>query len=115
MPDKQMEQFGSRVKRISQTHRKLSDGYVTTVNHDGLIVAVPRRRRLRVPFAGIALVLIGIVAFKGIVHFELGAAGYDARVAQLAAGSTVERVGAWIMQADPLTLWVSEQARNLVQ
>ena len=65
--------------------------------------------------AGIALVLIGIVAFKGIVHFELGAAGYDARVAQLAAGSTVERVGAWIMQADPLTLWVSEQARNLVQ
>lgn len=115
MADKQMDQFGSRLKRIGQTHRKLSNGYVTTINHDGLIVAVPRRRRLRVPFAGIALVAIGLIAFKGIVYFQLGAPGYEARVAQLAAGSTVERAGAWIMQADPLTVWVSEQASSLVR
>lgn len=86
---------------------------MAAVGHDGLIVAKPRRRRLRVPLAGIALVAIGVIAFKGIVHSQLGPATYDARIAALAEGGQVERVGAWVMQADPLTLWVSAQARTL--
>ena len=110
----QYKTFGTRVKRIHRQHRKLSDGYVTSINHDGLIIATPRRRRMRVPFAGIALLAVGIIAFKGIVHAQLGPEVYDARIAALSEGSQVEKVGAWIMQADPLTVFVSEQMRNLV-
>lgn len=112
--DEQHREFGSRLKRIDRSHRKLADGYVTSVNHDGLIIAVPRRRRMRVPFAGIALVAVGVIAFKGVVLAQLGAEGYQARLDQLAAGSQVERIGAWVMQADPLTEWVAAQAMTVL-
>lgn len=111
--DQHQREFDTRLRRIDRRHRKLSGGFVAAVGHDGLIVAKPRRRRLRVPLAGIALVAIGVIAFKGIVHSQLGPATYDARIAALAEGGQVERVGAWVMQADPLTLWVSAQARTL--
>lgn len=104
----QYREFDTRLKRIDRRHRKMAQGYVSAVNHDGLLVAVPRRRRLRVPFAGIALVAVGIIVFKGVVHSQIGAADYETRVAGLATGSTLEQGAAWVMQADPLTLWVSE-------
>lgn len=112
--NEQYREFGSRLKRIDRRHRKLSDGYVTSVNHDGLIIAVPRRRRMRVPFAGIALLAVGVIAVKGIVHAQLGPEVYEARIAALSQGGQVERAGAWVMQADPVTLWVSDQARLLL-
>lgn len=112
--DQHQREFDTRLKRIDRKHRKLAGGFVSAVSHDGLIIAKPRRRRLRVPFAGLALVAVGIVAFKGIVHSQLGPTTYEARITALAEGSQVERVGAWVMQADPLTLWVSDQARTLL-
>ncbi len=105
----QFREFDSRLKRIDRRHRKIAQGYTAAVGRDGLLVAVPRRRRLRVPFAGIALVAVGIILFKGFVHAQLGAAGYDTRVANLSAGSSVEKAAGWVMQADPLTLWVSQK------
>lgn len=113
--DRHQQEFDTRLRRIDRKHRKLSGGFVAAVSHDGLIIAKPRRRRLRVPFAGLALVAVGVIAFKGIVHAQLGAATYDARIAALAEGSQVEKAGAWVMQADPLTLWVSAQARGLFE
>lgn len=112
--DRHQQEFDTRIRRIDRKHRKLAGGFVTAVSHDGLLIAKPRRRRLRVPFAGLALVAVGIVALKGIVHSQLGPTVYEARVAALAEGSQVERVGAWVMQADPLTLWVSGQATTLL-
>lgn len=112
--NEQYREFGTRLKKIDQRHRKLADGYVSAISQDGLIVAVPRRRRLRVPFAGLAMVALGIIAFKGIVHAHLGPTSYDARVERLAAGTGVEQAAAWIMQADPLTLWAADQVRALL-
>ena len=111
----QYREFASRLKRIGRRHRKLSDGYVTSVNHDGLIVAVPRRRRIRVPFAGIALLAAGVLALKGMVHAQLGPEVYEARIAGLAQGGRIERFGAWVMHPDPLTLRISEQAAALMR
>lgn len=113
--NEQYREFGTRLKRIDRQHRKLSGGFVTSVNHDGLIIAVPRRRRVRVPFAGIALLAVGVIAFKGVVLSQLGAETYEARLATLSQGSTVEQMGAWVMQADPLTRWVAAQASQIVQ
>lgn len=113
--NQQYRDFGARLKRIDRRHRKLSDGYVTSVNHDGLIIAVPRRRRIRVPFAGIALLAVGVLALKGIFYAQLGPEVYEARLAALAQGSQVERMGAWVMQPDPITLWIAAQAGALTR
>ena len=40
----QFEEFERRMRRINRRHTKLSHGYVTQVNDDGLVVAKPRRR-----------------------------------------------------------------------
>jgi hypothetical protein len=111
----QFREFDTRLKRIDRRHRKIAQGYAATVGRDGLLVAVPRRRRLRVPFAGIALVAVGIIAFKGLVLAQLGAAGYETRVANLATGSQIEQAGAWVMQADPMTVWVAGKIAFLLQ
>jgi hypothetical protein len=107
--DEQHRQFGSRVKRIDKRHRKLVGGYATNMTNDGLIIPVPQRRRMRVPFAGVALLAIGLIAIKGVAYSVIGSSVYDARISALANGTQIERVGAWVMQADPLTVWVSEQ------
>ncbi len=111
----QYRQFGARVKKIDRRHRKMSDGYAATMNSDGLLIAVPRRRRLRVPFAGIALLAVGIIAFKGVVLAQAGGAEYEARIDGLAQGTQVEKAAAWVMQADPLTRWVAQQASLLAR
>lgn len=111
----QYKEFDSRLKRIDRHHRKIAQGYTATMNRDGLLVAVPRRRRLKVPFAGIALLAVVVIAFKGVVHAQLGEAAYEARVETLSAGSQVEKFAGWVMQADPLTLWVSEKAAAVLQ
>lgn len=111
----QYREFGARLKKIDRRHRKLAEGYVASMSHDGLLIAVPRRRRLRVPFAGIALLAVGIIAFKGVVLAQVGDAGYQTRLDGLAQGTQVERAAAWVMQADPITQWVAQQAAVLTR
>lgn len=108
-------EFDTRVKRIDRRHRKMAQGYAATIGRDGLMKAVPQRRRIRVPFAGIALVAVGIIAFKGFVHAQLGPSSYETRVANLSSGTQIEKAGAWVMQADPLTLWVSEKVGGFLK
>lgn len=108
-------EFDTRLKRIDRRHRKVAKGYVATIGRDGLLTQSPRRRRLRVPFGGIAFIAVAIVAFKGIVHAQLGPTSYETRIASLANGSGIEKAGAWVMQADPLTIWVSEKFSTYVK
>lgn len=108
MGDAYQAQFEKRLRRINKRHRKLARGYVTSVNHDGLIIAKPQRHA-RFPWKGVALIFVALFVFKGFLHAQLGAATFDDRVGKLANGTTVEKAGAWVMQADPVTLWVSGQ------
>ncbi len=109
MADAQSRGFTERLRRIDRSHRKLSRGYEPSVNHDGLIVPVPRRRSVRIPYGGLALIVLAVLGFKGATHAVLGADAYDARIARLAEGSAVERAGAWMMQPDTATLGISAQ------
>lgn len=112
--DMHQKNFAIRLDRIDRRHRDVSDGYITSVNHDGLIIAVRRRRKVRVPYAGLALVALGIIAIKALAVVQMGEEGYAARIEGLASGSQIERVGAWVMQADPLTQWVATQFKLIV-
>lgn len=111
----QFEEFERRMRRISRRHSKLSHGYVTSVNDDGLVVAKPRRRGSRSTLRGVALIVIIIMLLKGVLHAQLGATAYDERIEKLAGGNPIEQAGAWVMVADPITLWLSANFVSLVR
>lgn len=111
----QFEEFERRMRRISRRHTKLSQGYVTSVNDDGLVVAKPRRRGSRSTLRGLALIFIVIMVFKGALHAQLGATAYDERIDKLAGGNLVEQAGSWVMVADPITIWISANFVSLVR
>lgn len=101
--------FDKRLKRIVRRHEKInSSGAVRTVNSDGLIVAKPRLYRPRFPLKGLLAVLFLGFLFKGFLFAYLGEDGYAERVASLQGGSTMEQVGAWVMQPDPVTIFAAQ-------
>lgn len=109
MPDAQMQDFDNRLRRIDRRHRSLSRGFVLSVGKDGLIVARPSRDGLRFPWRGLLLVLVLMMAFKAVLYAQIGPADYAQRVERLASGTLAEQVGAFVLHADPVTLWVAEK------
>lgn len=109
MADAKQAQFGARLRKIDRTHRRLSKGYVTSINQDGLIIARPRRRVTATPLRGIFFALAILLAFKGFVYSQIGSSVYAERVDVLRGGTIVEQVGAYAMQADPVTKWIATQ------
>lgn len=97
------QQFGSRVKSLESKKVRLAQGYYTTIRADGLVVAHPARRGLRVPTKLLVGLVVLFVCFKGFVLAAIGPTTYDARLTTLAQGTIVEQAGAWVLQADPVT------------
>ena len=79
MADVRQMQFGHRLKRIDKAHRKLAHGYVTSVNHDGLIIARPARRSSGLPLRGLFMCLVVLMTFKGFVYAQIGGPAYSDR------------------------------------
>ncbi len=94
MGDPQIQSFDERLQKIDKRHRQLARGYVMSVNHDGLVIAEPKPQRRSFPWRGTLFILVGLMIFKGFLHFQIGAAAYDERVA-------------YAMTADPVTVWIS--------
>lgn len=108
MADANMHNFAERLSRINKHHAQIARGHVTTVNKDGLIVVKPRRQVHRFPWRGLMFTLALVMVFKGAIFMSLGQEAYDLRVENLRAGTFVEQMGAFVMQADPATIWISE-------
>ena len=115
MADAKQLQFGQRLRRIDRTKRTLAQGYVTTVNHDGLIIARPRRKTSHFPYRALFLGLLILLAFKGFLFANLGPEAYQDQVAILQSGTAIEKVGAYVMKADPVTIWLADQMATLMK
>ena len=109
MADAQLQKFGKRLNRKNRRHEKLAQGFVNVVSADGLLVAHPRRQQLKFPWRILAVVAALFFVFKGLLMVGLGEQEYTDRALSLQTGTPVEQVGGWIMQPDPLTLWVAKQ------
>ena len=110
MADANYVKFNKRLRDIDRKHRKMSRGYVQLVERDGLLVPVSRRPARRgFPFRGLLLILGGFLIFKAILLTHLGPITYGERVEKLAGGTALEQAGAWVMRADPITLWITQQ------
>ncbi len=115
MSASQFDEFDRRMRRISRRHSKLSHGYVTTVNSDGLVVAKPQRKGNGGTLRGLIVVIVVMMVFKAFLHAQLGDAAYQDRVDGLAAGSVFEQAGSWVMAADPVTEMLSTKISSLVR
>ncbi len=112
MADYYQQEFDQRLKRIDRKNRRLARGYVASVNADGLIVARPRAR-VSVPWRGLLFILVVLLGLKAAMFTAMGPADYTGTVERLRAGTVVEQVGAYIMAADPATVWIAEQFQKV--
>jgi len=101
--------FEKRLRKIVRSNNRMAtSGVVHKMKSDGLVVAKPRIYSPRFPWRGMVLLFAAMFVFKGYVHFALGAADYSQRIATLSEGSLFEKIGGLAMQADPITLTVSQ-------
>ena len=114
MADAHLQRFGKRLKGIEKRREKLAQGYVAVVNSDGLLVAHPRRTSLRFPWRAVAIVAVLFFRFKGFLMASLGKVEFADRAVSLQAGTPVEQVGGWVMQPDPVTIWIAEQFKTIL-
>ncbi|MCR8546690.1 hypothetical protein M4578_02525 [Salipiger sp. P9] len=107
--DSAIHDFDKRQRAVTAKHRKLAQGYTTKLNRNGTIEHKPIRRVRFLSMKGLLLAVAGVFAFKGYLLASLGTEGYAARIGHLSDGTAIERIGAWLMGADPATLWVALQ------
>ncbi|UWQ48880.1 hypothetical protein K3722_13465 [Leisingera caerulea] len=103
------DQFQARLKQINRKHEALSGGYSARLRADGLLVVNPRRVQSRISARTLIFFTAAFLLFKGFLMAALGFGSYDERVRRLADGSGLERAGAFIMQADPVSVFFAQK------
>ena len=107
--DDALKDFDRRANAVRKNHARLARGYVTKINKNGLIEHQP----VRIRAAGKSLrwavcLVIGLLAFKGVVLSDLGAEIYAGHLNDLSQGTAVERIGSVLMSVDPVTQLISD-------
>lgn len=106
--------FDKRLGKINRKNRKLARGYRNTLVANGTIQPQPVPH-VYVPVKGILLLIAGCFVFKAFMFASVGPVSYGDRVDLLAQGTQVERVGAWLMQVDPVTGFLAEKMGPLLR
>jgi hypothetical protein len=113
MADPNMSDFYGRVARIQKAHAK---GYgfeaPGTLGRSYYQKPVARRRSVLGPLLFLALC---VILLKGTMYLKVGAETYNSRVGDLMAGQGMDRVGGWLMQADPATVYVAGKIEALLE
>ena len=98
--------FDDRTRRFKRERKRMARGYKTVVRPDGLIVYRPKRSAFSF-VKGLLWLVAGLIAFKAILYSYLGPISFGTRVDKLAEGTLFEQAGAWVMQADPATIYIA--------
>ena len=101
-----LRSFERRQRAVTQKHRKLARGYVTRLNRNGVIEHKPLRKVKLPRLGGLLIALMFFLVFKGAMLASLGVAHYGEHVALLRDGSLADKLGAWVLGVDPVTLWI---------
>lgn len=103
--------FDSRLERLDARKAALREGHRVDVDENGLMKLIPtgaRRRQIGrlMPVRAFMIMNAVLLGFKAFLLYNLGFADYAAKVTELEAGATMDQVGAWLMQIEPVTLWL---------
>jgi hypothetical protein len=108
MADPNMVDFYKRASRLERD-RARGRGFEApgTLGRSYYYRPAPPRRSMLWP----ALFLIAAAfVIKAGIFYATGPGIYNERVANLQASTgSVERVGGWLMQADPVTIWLADK------
>lgn len=112
MSDQSIAEFNTRIARIQMARAK-GQGFEAegTLGRSFYTRSDPRyRRRWRVPvLRPLFLILFFGTLLKALLLYQLGSSAYEARVTGLMAGQGIDRIGGWLMQADPVTSSVARR------
>jgi hypothetical protein len=106
MADPNLVDFYDRVSRFERARAHGWAHQTGGMPEPRRIRGTRRRRSFLVP---LLLVAFAVFAMKGAILYSVGASAYQDRVARLEAGEGFDRLGAWMMQADPLTRFMAGQ------
>ncbi len=113
MGDPNLRDFYGRISRIQEAR---AQGYgFEAPGTIGLSQYTKAQRQRRSIFGPLFVAVVMALALKGTIHYKVGAATYDARVEALMAGQSFDKLGGWLMQADPATLWISGFIKEMVK
>ncbi|MDO9639727.1 MAG: hypothetical protein Q7J44_14395 [Pseudotabrizicola sp.] len=105
-------EFNTRIARIHKAHAK-GHGFEAegALGRSFYTRSHPRyRRKIRVPVLRPLFIAVFVgTLMKAAFLYQLGSVAYSDRVADLLAGQGVERLGGWLMQADPVTTTIARQ------
>lgn len=111
MADPNLVDFYGRIARLERARAK---GYgfeaPGTLGRSYYYQKPRKRRSLVLPMIFVAFCVFGL---KGAIYQSVGAKSYDERVAGLQAGQGFDRLGGWLMQADPVTVLIADQITRL--
>lgn len=110
MTDQSLTEFYSRIARIQKARAK-GYGFEAEGTLGRSYYYRPAKRRIPIlgPLLMVALCGIGM---KGLVHYKIGDALYEQRVEKLMSGEGFERLGGYLMAADPVTRFVSDHIKQ---
>ena len=109
MADPQWKNFQSRLQRIDRIHQAGGAFEANGTLGRAYFDTTRKRKRFRFPWRAIAMIFAGLLLFKATLFARVGTEGYDERIAALEAGSEADRIGAWVLSADPVTRWIAAQ------
>ena len=107
MTDPNLTDFYGRVARL-QKQRAKGYGFEAPGALGRSYYTKPKSRR-RSFLTPVLFMLVCCFLLKGVIHHAVGAQSYDDRVAALLVGKGVEPVGGWLMQTEPVTLFISDK------
>lgn len=116
MVDRHRRDFQGRLGRIEHTH-EAGGGFEAEGTLGMSYYNSHRRRRRRLPrLLGVLTVMaVVLIVLKAGMHVAIGADAYAYRVAAMKAGTQTDRFGAYLLQADPVTLALAAQLRRVVR
>lgn len=106
MADPNLVDFYNRVTRFE---RARAQGFAHQTGGIPDRIRAPRAPRRRSVLLPLVFVACAGFAMKGAILQSVGAAAYQDRVDRLQAGEGFDRLGGWLMQADPVTRFVAGQ------
>jgi hypothetical protein len=114
MVDRNLENFYGRLGRIDRIHQ--AGGGFEAAGAIGMSHFRTKRRSRRLGLlAPLVLIMMTVVVIKAGVHVSIGDELYQERIVALRNGDQAEKIGAYVLQADPLTLMLAEQFRKLTR
>ena len=111
MSDPNLADFYGRIARIERARTK---GYGFEANGTlGRSYYLRPARQRRPLLRSLIFAFVCVFGLKGTILHNVGPESYEARVQRLQSGEEFDKLGAWLMQADPVTVWVAAQIADL--